>query len=59
MVGLEIPNLHLETIVFKDQNGYHSQSGAYITYAHHIMFSRSELDLDMLIFWTQCRYDSI
>ena len=40
----------LGTIVFKDQNGYHSQSGAYITYAHHIMFSRSELDLDMLSF---------
>jgi len=37
-------------IAFKDQNGYHSQSGAYFTYAHHIMFSRSELDLDMLSF---------
>ena len=30
----------LGTIAFKDQNGYHSQSGAYVTYAHHIMFSR-------------------
>ena len=40
----------LGTIAFKDQNGYHSQSGAYVTYAHHIMFSRSELDLDMLSF---------
>ena len=38
----------LGTIAFKDQNGYHSQSGAYVTYAHHIMFSRSELDIDML-----------
>ena len=40
----------LGAIAFKDQNGYHSQSGAYVTYAHHIMFSRSELDLDMLSF---------
>ena len=40
----------LGAIAFKDQNGYHSQSGAYFTYAHHIMFSRSELDLDMLSF---------
>ena len=37
-------------IAFNDKNGYHSQSGAYLTYAHHIMFSRSELDLDMLSF---------
>ncbi len=40
----------LGTIAFKDQNGYHSQTGAYLTYAHHIMFSRSDLDLDMLSF---------
>ena len=26
------------TIVFNDQNGYHSQSGACLTYTHHIMF---------------------
>jgi len=31
-------------------NGYHSQTGTYLTYAHHILFSRSELDLDMLSF---------
>ena len=37
-------------IVFNDMNGYHSQTGAYLTYAHHILFSRSELDLDMLSF---------
>ena len=37
-------------IAFNDVNGYHSQSGAYLTYAHHILFSRSELDLDMLSF---------
>ena len=37
-------------IVFADQNGYHSQKGAYATYAHHLMFSRSEADLNMLSF---------
>lgn len=37
-------------IVFNDKNGYHSQKGVKVTYAHHIMFSRSELDLDQLSF---------
>ncbi|WP_344727869.1 type IX secretion system membrane protein PorP/SprF [Corallibacter vietnamensis] len=37
-------------IFYSDKNGYHSQNGAYVTYAHHIMFSRSELDLNMLSF---------
>ncbi len=37
-------------ILFKDKNGYHSQNGAYATYAHHLMFSRSEVDLNMLSF---------
>ncbi|AJR03193.1 PorP/SprF family type IX secretion system membrane protein [Siansivirga zeaxanthinifaciens] len=37
-------------ILFKDKNGYHSQNGAYVTYAHHLMFSRSEVDLNMLSF---------
>ena len=37
-------------IVFNDENGYHSQSGAYLTYAHHIMFSRNRIDLNMLSF---------
>ncbi|AFL80354.1 Bacteroidetes-specific putative membrane protein [Aequorivita sublithincola DSM 14238] len=37
-------------IFFNDQNGYHSQTGAYLTYAHHIMFSRSEADLNQLSF---------
>ena len=37
-------------IVYSDKNGYHSQTGAYLTYAHHIMFSRSEVDLNMLSF---------
>lgn len=37
-------------IAFTDKNGYHSQNGAYLTYAHHLMFSRSEVDLNMLSF---------
>ncbi|WP_435134934.1 PorP/SprF family type IX secretion system membrane protein [Formosa sp. A9] len=37
-------------ILYTDKNGYHSQSGAYATYAHHLMFSRNELDLNMLSF---------
>lgn len=37
-------------ILFSDKNGYHSQSGAYATYAHHLMFSRNEVDLNMLSF---------
>lgn len=37
-------------IAFNDQNGYHSQTGGYITYAHHILFSRSEVDLNQLSF---------
>ena len=37
-------------ILFNDKNGYHSQKGAYFTYAHHLMFSRSEVDLNMLSF---------
>jgi len=37
-------------IVYSDKNGFHSQTGAYFTYAHHILFSRSEVDLNMLSF---------
>lgn len=37
-------------IVYNDKNGYHSQVGAYVTYAHHIMFSRNPIDLNMLSF---------
>ncbi|MBP1838341.1 PorP/SprF family type IX secretion system membrane protein [Formosa algae] len=37
-------------ILYSDKNGYHSQKGAYATYAHHIMFSRNDIDLDMLSF---------
>jgi len=37
-------------ILFNDRNGYHSQKGAKITYAHHIMFSRDNVDLNQLSF---------
>ena len=37
-------------IVFNDENGYHSQKGVKLTYAHHIMFSRDEIDLNQLSF---------
>src|SRR5690606_20885627 len=32
-------------ILYTDKNGYHSQTGAYVTYAHHLMFSRSEAEI--------------
>ncbi|MEP5339379.1 MAG: type IX secretion system membrane protein PorP/SprF [Algibacter sp.] len=37
-------------ILYTDKNGYHSQTGAYATYAHHLMFSRNPVDLNMLSF---------
>ncbi|MES2574528.1 MAG: type IX secretion system membrane protein PorP/SprF [Bacteroidota bacterium] len=37
-------------IVFNDKNGYHSQKGMKLTYAHHLMFSRDEIDLNQLSF---------
>lgn len=37
-------------IVFNDRNGYHSQKGLKLTYAHHLMFSRDEVDLNQLSF---------
>src|SRR5690554_4132969 len=37
-------------IAFNDRNGFHSQTGGYLTYAHHLMFSRSERDLNQLSF---------
>ncbi len=37
-------------IVFNDANGYHSTVGGYATFAYHLMFSRNELDLNMLSF---------
>ena len=37
-------------ILFNDKNGYHSQKGAKLTYAHHLRFSRGTLDLNQLSF---------
>lgn len=37
-------------IVFNDQNGYHSQIGGYLTYAHHLMLGGSYSDLNQLSF---------
>lgn len=37
-------------IVYNDKNGYHSQRGFKLTYAHHIMFSRDQIDLNQLSF---------
>ncbi len=37
-------------IFFNDKNGYHSQTGGYLTYAHHLMFSRTNADLNQLSF---------
>lgn len=37
-------------IVFNDKNGYHSQTGMKLTYAHHLMFSRDQVDLNQLSF---------
>lgn len=37
-------------IMFNDKNGYHSQTGAKLTYAHHLRFSRTTIDLNQLSF---------
>ncbi len=37
-------------IVFNDQNGNYSTRGAYASFAYHLLFSRSELDLNQLSF---------
>lgn len=37
-------------ILFNDQNGYYSRRGIYATFAYHLLFSRSELDLNQLSF---------
>jgi type IX secretion system PorP/SprF family membrane protein len=37
-------------ILFNDSNGYHSTLGGYATFAYHLMFSRNEIDLNMLSF---------
>ncbi len=37
-------------ILINDKNGYHSQKGFRVAYAHHIMFSRDNIDLNQLSF---------
>jgi len=37
-------------IIYSDKNGFHSQNGVYLTYAHHLMFSRNPIDLNMFSF---------
>jgi type IX secretion system PorP/SprF family membrane protein len=37
-------------ILINDRNGYHSQKGMRLTYAHHLLFSRDEIDLNQLSF---------
>ncbi len=37
-------------IFYNDKNGYHAQKGLKLTYAHHIMFSRDNIDLNQLSF---------
>ena len=37
-------------ILYNDKNGFTSQTGGYLTYAHHLLFSSSEADLNQLSF---------
>lgn len=43
-------NSGIGAILYSDKNGFHSQNGVYLTYAHHILFSRSPTDLNQLSF---------
>jgi type IX secretion system PorP/SprF family membrane protein len=40
----------LGAIVFNDKNGNYSKQGAFATFAYHLLFSRSEIDLNQLSF---------
>lgn len=40
----------LGAIFYNDKNGRFSQTGGYLTYAHHLLLSRSEVDLNQLSF---------
>ena len=40
----------LGVILFTDRNGYHSQTGGYLGYAHHLLLSRSRSDLNQVSF---------
>ncbi|MFH6991695.1 type IX secretion system membrane protein PorP/SprF [Flavobacterium sp. FlaQc-48] len=37
-------------ILYNDKNGFHSQKGIKMTFAHHIVFSRDDIDLNQLSF---------
>ncbi|RMA56686.1 PorP/SprF family type IX secretion system membrane protein [Ulvibacter antarcticus] len=37
-------------VLFTDRNGYHSQTGGYLGYAHHLLLSRSKSDLNQVSF---------
>lgn len=37
-------------ILINDRNGYHSQKGLRVAYAHHLQFSRDKVDLNQLSF---------
>ncbi len=37
-------------IVYRDENGRFSQTGVYLTFAYHLLFSRDRTDLNMLSF---------
>jgi type IX secretion system PorP/SprF family membrane protein len=43
-------------IFYNDENGYHSQSGAKLTYAHHLSFARNSVDLNQLSFGLSVGY---
>ena len=43
-------------ILINDRNGYHSQKGVKVTYAHHLQFSRDEIDLNQLSFGLSVGY---
>ena len=57
--NLQTINTHLRlgersgvgAIIFNDQNGFHSQTGLRLTYAHHLLFSRRrDIDINQLSF---------
>ena len=43
-------NSGLGGIFYNDSNGFHSQTGGYLTFAYHILLSRNEVDLNQLSF---------
>ena len=40
----------LGAILYHDKNGYHSQTGGYLSFAYHLLFSRSRADMSQLSF---------